>query len=243
MKSLLAKKILIFALLCTVQSVCLFAYGDEESETFQSYKDTYAYECQRAEEFSDQYRQILKSWNHNDPDFVIAIAYPEMTRYSSAKNSYETFADIIAYCTFKEPGCYSIGEMQMKPDFAEKVENLIKQNPKLKEKYGSLLSENENYLARFNRLLNLGEKESQLKYLLAFIDICIDKYDLKDKETEEQLIIISTAYNAGLNWTYSQLKVISQKSQFPYGRTNRDSLWNYSTVSVGYYRESKLSAN
>ncbi|MCQ2575449.1 MAG: hypothetical protein MJ162_01820 [Treponema sp.] len=237
MKSLSVKKVKILALLlCTVQTLYLFA---DEPETYQNYRETYSYECQKADDYAAQYREILTSWNHKDPDFIIAIAYPELTRFSTAKNSYETFADIIAYCSFKEPGCYSIGEMQMKPDFAEMIENMIKKNPQLKEKYSSLLFEKENYMARFNRLLNLGEKESQLKYMLAFVDICMERFNLKDKETEEQIRIISTAYNAGINWTYDQLKIISQKAQFPYGRLNRDSLWNYSTVSIGYYRERK----
>lgn len=202
----------------------------------QTYEEAYPSEYKKALALKSVYKTMMINEDVENPDFYLSIVFPEMVRYSEIRDLLETLLNKLSYTTIEDfKGC-SIGAFQMKPSFAETIEILISQDTELQKKYPSLIFEKgESVSNRYSRILRLQEKRYQMSYLLAFVDICVQKYSLDKLSDIEKLKILATVYNVGFSRTYEQLLRYTKYKGFPEGYNSEKSLWNYSELVIHYY--------
>lgn len=158
-----------------------------------------------------------------------SIVAPEVAMYSK-------LADIVEYKALSlfyiQNGLtdFSIGYFQMKPQFAEEIENIVKR--KFLKKYKLLIIEapdkKKQRKIRLERLMSL---KWQCIYLAAFIDISICKTkSLKIKESDE-LKYWSTLYNLGIDSSHELVLEAQGMKQFPRGGLK----FNYSDITIEFY--------
>jgi hypothetical protein len=175
-----------------------------------------------------------------DSDFVLAVIFPELIRYSSITDYIQVKGLEVLYIQYgKDYADFSVGLFQMKPSFAVYIESdILKYN--LVNKY-TLLSAlkpdlSETIDSRRERIIRLKDESGQLLYLIAFIRIMDTLYqDSAFHSTEEKLIFYATAYNTGYFKNETEIrKEISRKS-FYRGMTSMSTKYNYSEIALSYY--------
>ncbi|HOZ31115.1 MAG TPA: hypothetical protein PLL66_09375 [Bacteroidales bacterium] len=174
------------------------------------------------------------------PAFAIAIVFPEIIRYSAILNIIESSALKTLYIQNGEKYAdFSIGYFQMKPSFAETIENI---NNKILQKAGhktGLFNTNKTVAARKERILRLDNAQWQLRYLILFIKIMNAKYSKFSFDDEiEKLKFYATAYNFGFTSDFSTInKHTSSCSFYTELFANSESKYYcYSDISIFYYK-------
>lgn len=162
-----------------------------------------------AEDVSDYIREISDHFKDYEleSDFVVALVYPELVRYNQNRDLLEAAIDRLIFSVTDEINGCSIGPMQMKPGFAINIEKLVEESRELSKKYSLLAFPPASSLTiRIDRIARLKDIEWQCLYLKAFIEICLQKYQLKQKDRLYQLEILAAAYNAGINYSIEELQ-------------------------------------
>lgn len=203
----------------------------------EHYEEIYPAQYKTALALKDIYSDLLKEKGITDTDFYIAIVFPEMMRYTAIRDEFETLLTKITYTTIQDYDGCSISPFQMKPNFIEDLEHYISEDAELKEKYSALLFEENisDFSRRYGRIVRLQSHSYQVQYLMAFVDICMEKYNLENEPKEKQLKIIATAYNSGLKNKSVLYQKMKQKS-FPEGANSPKSKWNYAELCLHYYK-------
>jgi len=186
----------------------------------------------------DQVCDILTDYGCTESEFVAAIVFPELMRYSQFRDTIESITTQLMYSSGVDYFNCSIGYMQMKPIFCVDIEKRIAQNERYRKAYAAIDFEGVEDTARerFQRVLRMKDLKTQCLYPLAFIDVCDSLYDLKSADELYRLKIISTAYNCGIKYSIDQLDYISTLPAFPYGTDHEDSHWIYSTIATDFYQ-------
>ncbi|MBS4012139.1 MAG: hypothetical protein KGZ97_00055 [Bacteroidetes bacterium] len=202
--------------------------------------------------FGDSYTEALKYIEKNkkvlkttflkydiEADIAISIVFPELIRYSRFRDFAETTALEVAYVVGgKSNADFSIGRFQMKPSFVEMLEEELMCETLLLIEFKEVAEYPENFTQaqiRRERLNRLMKQDWQLQYLCCFIKLAEAKYsDCIEKNPDDKLLILSSAYNAGLNASYEYLFKISETKTYPYGMLfpNR---YSYFEVSQYYF--------
>lgn len=120
--------------------------------------------------------------------FATAIVFPELTQYSEIRNSVAVSANRASVGTENKKN-YSVGKLHMTPIFAEDVERLLFYYDDLPEKYSDIISVAgaSPEQAEILRLERIEKLETQISYLLAFIEIFSRlRSDEIDKWIEEE---------------------------------------------------------
>ncbi len=168
--------------------------------------------------------------------YAMAIVAPEVCWYSALQDKGETYTLKVLYAQTGK-GDFSIGYFQMKPSFAEQIENIIKSNNILKEKYSELIIIEDNPQAiRAERVTRLSSLKYQTLYLAAFYEIAENKIGkwFSNKEGQNQFLKnLATLYNGGLNISESKALQLQRKKQFPSMATEK---FNYSDLVVEFYQ-------
>lgn len=157
-------------------------------------------------------------------DEAIAIVFPEVIRYNRFRDFAETYALELAYVNGgKEFADFSIGHFQMKPSFVENLESELSADTILSHQFKRIISYSLDMSLqdiRRERINRLKQFSWQIQYLACFIRLAEKRFasDLKEK-SEERLLILSSAYNMGLNSNYKDLKILSETKTFPYGKS------------------------
>ncbi len=213
---------------------------------------TFSLPPQYASVFGEDYRQACLLYNKNqvqckqlalsfeqDNNLLTAIVFPEWIRYSSFMNFIETEALEVAYVNYGSSiSDFSIGFCQMKPSFAEDLENEILKDANLKAKYSLLIpSEPESSAERKKRLANLNDFSIQWVYLCAFTDILGQKFpNISKKEPIEKVKFYATAYNSGWNRAEEDIFKQADKATFPYGSKIPASFqYKYADIAADFY--------
>lgn len=170
-----------------------------------------------------------------------AIVFPELIRYNTVLNAIEINSLKYLYVSEgKDYADFSVGYFQMKPSFAEMVEqdmgglkdNFFISRSKLKGLYN--LADNE--ASRKERIARISSIEMQLQYLCAFYKICEQKFtDKKFSSTEEKVRFFSTGYNAGYQRTYESLQSFQEKKYYHTGKLFTSEQYNYADISSYYF--------
>ena len=250
------KKIILFSLIIFF-SLCggnLFSQNNTtQTETgLSSYKNEFPINYSNGYDLYTKLREYTKSLKLSESDarLAFAIVFPELMRYSEFRVEIETMTNKVLYTADKDSEGLSIGVFQIKPIFAESIEQYIAKSPELKSKYPKINYYGEktfrsNRIARIKRLKN---PETEIFYVLAFIDICEKKFEL-DGDTsgtsnpsasmEQKIKILATAYNSGFFYSKEQILEIAKKSAYPYGLNHPQSKWNYAQISYDFWMELK----
>ena len=190
--------------------------------------------------FKTNKQKLSKSFNIYNIDLKIAtsVVFPERIRYSIVKDFFETaYLEVFYVENGSKQVDFSIGDFQIKPSFAEKVEFFVKYNQKLKLKYKILSYYNDTNIKsiRKKRVSRLKKTYYQIIYISAFYDIVKTKFSVNNMSKKEQIKFFATAYNYGFDKTQTNLtKRINTKS-FPYGSTYPGKQYSYSNISYYFY--------
>ena len=180
-----------------------------------------------------------------EPAFTIAIAFPEIIRYNSIQNLVETSALEVLYVQYgKAFANFSIGRFQIKPSFAENLEQDYLKLPITLPYLKIHFNNKDNIYSRIERLKRLSNDKWQLFYLYIFTEVLNYKYKAKTWKTkEEKLKFYATAYNTGYN--KSEISIIneSSKSRFYTTFIKSDKFYNYASISVEFYSNKRQSYN
>ena len=200
--------------------------------------------------FGDSYSEALKFLNVNrnsfekcfakygvDANEAFAVVFPEIIRFNRFSDFIETSALELTYVrggsAFAD---FSIGHFQMKPSFIESIEQNLQLDSTLKVEFKDIygypnnLSESE---IRNCRLDRLKQESWQLKYLSCFIRLAEKRFAKELMQNpNRRLLILSSSYNLGLNSTYVELKSLSERKTFPYGKMH---LGRFSYYDVSSY--------
>lgn len=171
-----------------------------------SFVASHSSECDKVREFFDSNKFIQTTLNdkigRHGCYSAISIVAPEVCWYSSISDKAETYALKVLYAQTGK-GDFSIGYFQMKPSFAEQIENIIKSNNELKKNYSELIILDDTSQAiRAERVSRLSSLKYQTLYLAAFYEISKNRISKWSSNKEGQIRFLknmATLYNGGLN--------------------------------------------
>ncbi len=173
---------------------------------------------------------------HNE--ILIAIIFPELIRYSIIRDFIEVNTLEIVYVNTGMAD-YSIGPLQIKPSFAVKIEELVKNNP-----YFDHIASKFSYSSRIEvekrkqRLLRLKNFRSQLLYAGVFQKYMYRRFSwLNDTSIEYQVKFLSTAYNYDFMASRKDIENYMEEAFFPWGAHNNRKKYNYADISWYYFNE------
>jgi len=172
---------------------------------------------------------------YTDTKLLTAIGFPELIRFQLLKDFFETSGLEILYINKgKEYADFSIGYYQMKPSFAEDLENYILSNNALPEHCKSIttyLPKNDKEI-RKERIARLKSFSWQLKYMACFCVVMDTKTrNMPFQSFTKKLKYYATAYNTGFLKPDAEIRNSQLKSYFPYGPKFTDEQYKYADVS------------
>lgn len=172
------------------------------------------------------------------PDVAEAIVFPELIRYSALQNFMETAAVKALYVQGgTHMANFSIGRFQMKPSFAEEVEQEWMQT-EWKSKYEIYFDLSDNIEARRMRILRLDDTQWQCIYLSLFLKLVYYRYPQLEKEDSvAQVRFCATAYNVAFKGSYEEIRAKSRKTFFhtDFIATHSTVYYAYADIAVYYY--------
>jgi hypothetical protein len=140
----------------------------------------------------------------------------------------------------KEYADFSVGYFQMKPSFAEMVEQDANKllDPFFLQSSGfdKLKTATDNEEARKARVGRITHTEQQIIYLCAFYKICQLNFAGKSfASVNDKLKFYATCYNAGYRRSYEDLAAVQAKKYFHTGKIWVSTLYNYADISNYYF--------
>lgn len=204
-----------------------------------SFVATHRSVCDKVRDFFDSHKFIETTLNdklgRQGYYKAIAIVAPEVSWYSSISDKAETYTLKVLYAQTGK-GDFSIGYFQMKPSFAEQIENIINTTESLKKKYSDLIIiEDTPQAIRAERVSRLSSLNYATLYLAAFYEIAKNRISKWSSNKEGQIQILknmATIYNGGLNISESKAMELQGKKQFPSMASDK---YNYSDLVVDFY--------
>jgi hypothetical protein len=171
---------------------------------------------------------------------AISIGFPELIRYNSIKDIFETKSLELAYVKLGLDAVdFSIGEFQMKPSFCEALENELNNYPDLLQ-LSKLLDYQvqNNESIRRERIKRLKSKKWQLIYLKIFTSYMFERYPNLKKESPEYIVrFLSSAYNYGFQSTFLEIDNWITIKAFPHGLKANIEQYSYADIAAYYYLE------
>lgn len=194
-----------------------------------------------ADQFISEQKTDLQNQCKNygaDYNLAVATIYPELLRYSIFKDFFELSALELLYINMgKNAADFSIGHFQMKPSFAEKIEQELVKNG-LKQKYAKIckLSADDASNRRI-RLERLKNASWQNLYLVAFLELAKLKLGPSGNYNVKH---IAALYNLGLDAPLATIKNWINTCSFPYGAAQKNNPFSYAEISSWCYLTKSL---
>ena len=167
-----------------------------------------------------------------------AIVFPELIRYSMWQDEIERAAVNGLYVTKGREGAnFSIGRFQMKPSFAEEVEQAWNRSSLSKE-YGFSFNLADNNEARRSRIRRLSTMLGQCRYLAIFIRLQQQRHpQLSQLTLKEQVRILATAYNRSFSASWQSLCKMQQERYFHTDiiKTRSTRLYCYADIASAFF--------
>jgi hypothetical protein len=174
-----------------------------------------------------------------DPRLAVAIVFPELIRYSMWQDEIERAAVNGLYVSKGTDGAnFSIGRFQMKPSFAEEIEQEWNRSSLSKE-YGFVFNLQQNNEARRSRIRRLSNMQGQCRYLAIFIRLLQQRHpQLEQLSEKEQVCFLATAYNRSFTASFQQIKKIQHERHFHTDviKTHSTCLYCYADIAYVAYR-------
>ena len=137
----------------------------------------------------------------------------------------------------REGANFSIGRFQMKPSFAEEVEQAWNRSSLSKE-YGFVFNLQSNNEARRSRIRRLSTMQGQCRYLAIFIRLLQQRHpQLSQQPTKDQVRFLATAYNRSFNVSYEQIRQMQRERHFHTDviKTRRTRLYVYADIAASFF--------
>jgi hypothetical protein len=200
--------------------------------------------------FGDDWKKAItfekenKSWiepllakNHISYPLAIAIIFPELVRYSALKDKMEIGLLKTLYVNLgNDYADFSIGIFQMKPSFAETIRD--ESSTYLGRRSGITFKNISNYDDvkdyRKSIIRDLENPESQVIYLISFIQICEKKFNLNRLDEVKLLKFLATAYNFGIDKRALEIVRMTDKKFFSTKLITNDK-YSYADVSLFWF--------
>lgn len=174
-----------------------------------------------------------------DSRVAVAIVFPELIRYSMWQDEIERIAVNGLYVSKGKNGAnFSIGRFQMKPSFAEEIEQEWNRSSLSKE-YGFVFNLQQNNEARRSRIRRLSNMQGQCRYLAIFIRLLQQRHpQLEQLSEKEQVCFLATAYNRSFTASFQQIKKIQHERHFHTDviKTHSTCLYCYADIAFVAYR-------
>jgi hypothetical protein len=240
-----AKKLYkIVALVLTVFVLCLAFIFAKEKYTRVSFGKAFEAKANTAALKLYSMREDFKTCAalcNADYTFMQSIVFPEVMRYNSIKDGIEAESLRTLYVQFgADYANFSIGLFQMKPTFAELVEQKSKQwlpvniYKELQLDYNS----NDEEDIRMQRLERLQDEDWQMVYLTAFICLCNKMYVNKIFSSQkEKLQWYATVYNAGFDKKENYISQKIQQDNFYLNQGMPEKKFKYAAIAGWYYNK------
>ena len=214
---------ILFSLILSASDGYIAAYPSQSRQAIETFESCRA-----------ELEKLLPGATDEELRIAFAIVAPEAGCYNSLSDYFETAAVKNGYPSNGSPD-YSIGLFQMKPSFAESLENEVSKDSALKAKYGSRLAYgcSDVVSKRRERVSRLASTNWQIYYLAVFVDVVKKRtstWSLKDAESKVRYW--STLYNAGFYLSKERVEQRQGVKQFPRGTKE----FNYSAVALELYR-------
>ena len=168
-----------------------------------------------------------------------AIVFPELIRYSMWQDEIERTAVNGLYVRGgKDAANFSIGRFQMKPSFAEEVEQEWNRSP-LSREYGFAFNLADNAEARRSRLRRLGTEEGQCRYLAIFVRLMQERHpQLVRLSATDRIRFLATAYNRSFSAPWDSIQRMQRARHYHTDviRTRSTRMYCYADISVSFYR-------
>jgi hypothetical protein len=177
-----------------------------------------------------------------DPEILIPVIFPELVRFSALRDFFEIHALILLYTNLgNKYADFSIGPLQMKPSFVEKLEEYIRLQ-KMQSRSGYLSkivtyppecrTEKDIRLCRVERLQDFSW---QLLYLSAFYLLELDRHpELINVGLEKQIPLYAVFYNNDLFLSLDEAQKRSSGRYYAFPGSNQ--LFSYSEIALYYYK-------
>lgn len=181
-----------------------------------------------------------------DSDLAISIVFPEVIRYSALRDIAETHSLEVLYSQYgSKYADFSIGKFQIKPSFAK---NLEKDWYCYTKKRGSndhlkpfdTLDSPKN---RIQRIYRLKDENWQVKYLVIFCKLIEDRFQGEWVDKNQKISFFSAAYNLGYWYESKTIKRVGMLNYYHTGILKPKKCFNYSEISLYYYKNKKGSGN
>jgi hypothetical protein len=227
----------------SILNIFIFSVLSINSLSFRQpdYREVFGADWNRAMLFVSENRKWMKpELDRFEISFPVAVAviFPELVRYSALQDKIEiTLLKALYINLGAEYANFSIGRMQMKPSFAEKIhENagdaLGSESRKL-FRIRSDFADIKDYRASI--VSDLENPERQLVYLIAFLKICEKKFNMNPKDDTGRVRFLASAYNYGFWKSESEIEKMENKKFF--GTTIlKTETYSYADISLFYYK-------
>jgi hypothetical protein len=170
-----------------------------------------------------------------------AIVFPELVRYNTVYDAIEI--NTLKYLYVSEGKAYadfSVGYFQMKPSFAQMIEEdgnaMLDSSIRRISGLTKLKNNADNEANRKARVTRITNTEDQLMYLCVFYKICQVKFaQQKFTTNRDQLKFFATCYNAGYRRSYEKLVSLQSHNYFHTGKLWSNKHYNYADICEYYF--------
>ena len=167
-----------------------------------------------------------------------AIVFPELIRYSMWQDEIERTA-VNGLYVLKGRGSadFSIGRFQMKPSFAEDVEQAWNLSS-LAQEYGFSFNLSNNAEARRSRIRRISSEQGQCRYLAIFILLLQQRLpQLQQVSPQEQVRLFATAYNRSFSASWQSLCSMQHERHFHTDviKTRSTQLYCYADIAFEFW--------
>ena len=173
-----------------------------------------------------------------DSRMAEAVVFPELIRYSMWKDEIERTAVNGLYVSKGREGAnFSIGRFQMKPSFAEEVEQAWNRSSLSKE-YGFSFNLADNNEARRSRVRRISTMQGQCRYLAIFIRLLQQHHpQLSQLSLKDQVCLLSTAYNRSFTASWNSLRKMQHERHFHTDiiKTRSTRLYCYADIASAFF--------
>ena len=211
------------------------------------YSDIFAEDYSEARSFVLENQQTIQAVCDKyqvGTELATSIVFPELIRYSLLKDFFETQTLKVVYTEFGAGYAdFSIGVFQMKPSFAETLENYVKSSRLLSGKYKDLYAypESDGKAMRGERVNRLQSLQWQLTYLCAFVDAVGEFHQTAFDSFDHKLKFFASAYNSGFLQGAEKIEKYMVQNYFPYGKNYHGKQYPYCEISLYYYKNELLT--
>lgn len=205
-----------------------------------NYEVLFGDDWKKAETFEKENRKWIEpllAKNHIPYKLAIGIIFPELIRYSALKDKMEIGLLKTLYVNLgNDYADFSIGIFQMKPSFAETIRDesstYMGRRSGISFKTINTFDDIKDY--RKSIIRDLEDPESQVIYLISFIQICEKKFNLNRLDELKLLKFLATAYNFGIDKKALEIVHMTDKKFFSTKLISADK-YSYADVSVFWF--------